>query len=137
MALSRAEALPHMHITWRRVLVGQDFSPADRIPVAVWQGFGPADAFRSYTSSYAFLSNPKMARSFRTRIGRLIRFGCSSISVMASRFDAGNGRSRKTGLRRLTYSRKCASSMCCSRNARVGGVRLMSRSSTSIPRSAR
>jgi hypothetical protein len=70
-------------------------------------------------------------------MGRLIRFGCSSMSAMASRFDVGKGRSLNTGLRRLTYSRKFASSMCSSRNAREGGVLLMSRSSTSIPRSAR
>jgi hypothetical protein len=35
-------------------------------------------------------------------IGRLIRFEFSSIIAIASAFDAGSGRSLKTGLRVLT-----------------------------------
>ncbi len=60
------------------------------------------------------------------RIGRLIRFGFSSISSIASFFDFGSGRSLKTGLRVLTKSRNRSASMCFSRNARLGGVLLMS-----------
>jgi hypothetical protein len=56
---------------------------------------------------------------------------------MASFFEAGRGRSLKTGLRLLRYSRKWSASTCCSRNARDGGCLLMSRSSTAMPRSAR
>ena len=67
----------------------------------------------------------------RTRIGRLIRFGCAIIRSIASFFDFGSGRCLKTGLRVLTKSRKRPASMCFSRNARSGGSRLMSRWSTS------
>jgi hypothetical protein len=68
----------------------------------------------------------------RIRIGRLIRFGCSIIRSIASRFDPGSARVLKTGLRVLTKSRKSFSSTCFSRKLRSGGVRLMSRSSTSM-----
>jgi hypothetical protein len=77
------------------------------------------------------LSNPKVTFEPRTRIGRLMRFGCFIIRSIASFFDFGSGRSLKTGLRVLTKSRNRSSSMCFSRNARSGGFRLMSRSSTS------
>jgi hypothetical protein len=70
-------------------------------------------------------------------MGLRIRFGCSSISSMASRFERGSGRPLNTGLRVLTKSRNPVASTCCSRKARDGGVLLMSRSSTSTPRSAR
>jgi hypothetical protein len=56
---------------------------------------------------------------------------------MASFFDFGSGRSLKTGLRVLTKSRNRAASMCASRNAREGGVLLMSMDSTSMPCSSR
>jgi len=56
---------------------------------------------------------------------------------MASFFEAGSGRVLKTGLRVLTKRRKSVASTCCSRNARLGGALLMSRSSMSTPRSAR
>jgi hypothetical protein len=78
------------------------------------------------------LSNPKITVDPFTRIGRLIRFGCSIISAIASFFDFGSGRPLNTGLRVLTKSRKRSASMCFSRNSRAGGSRLMSRSSTSI-----
>jgi len=55
------------------------------------------------------------------------------MSAIASFFDAGSGRSLKTGLRVLTKSRNRSGSMCCSRNARVGGSRLMSIWVTSTP----
>jgi hypothetical protein len=60
------------------------------------------------------------------RIGLLMRFGFSIINAMASRFDAGSGRSLKTGLRVLTKSRNRSGSMCFSRNSRGGGFLLMS-----------
>ena len=66
-------------------------------------------------------------------IGRLMRLGFFIIRSIASFFDRGSRCSLKTGLRVLTYSRKRAESMCCSRNARVGGSRLMSISCTSTP----
>ena len=66
-------------------------------------------------------------------IGRRIRFGLSIMSVMASLFDVGSGRCLNTGLRVLTKSRNRAASTCFSRNARVGGSRLMSIWSTSTP----
>jgi hypothetical protein len=56
---------------------------------------------------------------------------------IASRLLFGSGRVLNTGLRVLTKRRKSSASMCCSRNARVGGALLMSRSSTSTPSSAR
>jgi len=56
---------------------------------------------------------------------------------MASFFEAGSGRSLKTGLRVLTKSRNRAASMCFSRKARSGGVRLMSIASTAMPCSSR
>lgn len=56
---------------------------------------------------------------------------------IASFFERGSGRSLKTGLRVLTKSRNRASSMCRSRKARSGGVRVRSRSSMSIPSSSR
>jgi hypothetical protein len=65
-------------------------------------------------------------------MGRLIRFGCSIIRSIASFFEVGSGRSLNTGLRVLTKSRTRSASTCRSRNARSGGFRLMSRSSTSI-----
>ena len=65
-------------------------------------------------------------------MGRLIRFGFSIMRSMASFFDAGSGRSLKTGLRVLTKSRYRAASMCFSRNGRSGGVLLMSICSTSM-----
>jgi hypothetical protein len=64
-------------------------------------------------------------------MGRRIRFGFSIIRSIASFFDLGSGRSFQTGLRVLTKSRKRSPSMCFSRNCRVGGVLLMSISSTS------
>ena len=66
-------------------------------------------------------------------IGRLIRLGFSIISAIASFFDAGSGRSLKTGLRVLTKSRNRSESMCFSRNSRVGGSLLMSIWVTSTP----
>jgi hypothetical protein len=78
-----------------------------------------------------------MAFEPRTRIGRRMRFGCSIIRSIASFFDLGSGRCLKTGLRVLTKSRKRFWSIWRSRNARSGGFRLMSRSSTSIPCSSR
>jgi hypothetical protein len=72
-----------------------------------------------------------------TSIGRLITFGCSSMRSIASPLDAGSGRDLKTGLRRLTKSSTRSAATCVSRNARVGGSFVMSRSTTSIPRSAR
>jgi hypothetical protein len=56
---------------------------------------------------------------------------------MASFFDAGSGLSLKTGLWVLTNSRKRSGSMCFSRNARLGGVLLMSICSTAILCSSR
>jgi hypothetical protein len=56
---------------------------------------------------------------------------------IASFFDFGSGRCLKIGLRVLTKSRKRVSSMCFSRNARSGGVLMMSRSSTSMLRCSR
>jgi len=56
---------------------------------------------------------------------------------MASRFVRGNGRDFQTGLRVLRKSASRDSSTCFSRNSRGGGVRVMSRSSTSRPISAR
>jgi hypothetical protein len=56
---------------------------------------------------------------------------------IASFFDFGSGRSFQTGLRVLTKSRKRSESMCSSRNARVGGSRLMSSSWTSRPAALR
>ncbi|MCU1386148.1 MAG: hypothetical protein JWL71_4845 [Acidobacteria bacterium] len=66
-------------------------------------------------------------------IGRRIRFGFSSISAIASFFDAGSGRALNTGLRVLTKSRNRSASMCRSRNSRDGGVVLMSICVTSMP----
>ena len=83
------------------------------------------------------MSNPKVTFDPRMRIGRLIRLGFSIIRSIAAFLDAGRGRSLKTGLRVLTKSRKRWASMCCSRNARVGGCLLMSICSTSIFRSSR
>jgi hypothetical protein len=77
--------------------------------------------------------NPKLAFDPRTRIGRLIRFGCCIIRSIASFFDRGSGRCLKTGLRVLTKSRNRSLSMCRSRNSRSGGSLLMSCSATSIP----
>ena len=71
------------------------------------------------------------------RIGRLIRFGFPTIRSIASFFVLGSGRSLNTGLRVLTKSRKRVSSTCFSRNARDGGVLLMSICSTSIRSSSR
>jgi hypothetical protein len=56
---------------------------------------------------------------------------------MASFFEPGSGRVLNTGLRVLTNFRKSVASTCCSRNSRLGGIRLMSRSSTWTPCSAR
>lgn len=61
-----------------------------------------------------------------------MRFGFSIIKSIASFFDLGSGRSLNTGLRVLTKSRNRSLSMCFSRNARGGGVLLMSIGSTSI-----
>ena len=82
---------------------------------------------------YSSLLNPNVTLDPRTRIGRRIRFGCSIIRSIASFFDLGSGRCLNTGLRVLTKSRKRSLLMCFSRNARSGGSRLMSRSSTSTP----
>jgi hypothetical protein len=70
-------------------------------------------------------------------IGRRIRFGFSIIIAIASRFDAGSGRSLKTGLRVLTKSRNRSASMCFSRNSRDGGSLLMSIWWTSTPAASR
>jgi hypothetical protein len=83
------------------------------------------------------LSKPKITLEPRTRIGRRIRFGFAIIRSIASFLDFGSGRSLKTGLRALTKSRNLVASMCSSRKARSGGVRLMSISSTSILRASR
>jgi hypothetical protein len=83
-------------------------------------------------ASYDFLSNPNIAFFPLISTGLRMRFGCSTIMSMASLFDFGSGRPLKIGLRVLTKSRNRFSSMCRSRNARSGGVRLISRSSTSI-----
>jgi hypothetical protein len=56
---------------------------------------------------------------------------------MASFLVRGSARCLNTGLRVLTKSRKRPSSMCVSRKARSGGSLLMSRSTTSMPCSAR
>ena len=68
------------------------------------------------------LSKPKVTLLPRTRIGRLIRFGCCIIRSIASFLDLGSGRCLNTGLRVLTKSRKRCSSMCCSRNSRSGRI---------------
>lgn len=81
--------------------------------------------------------NPNTACDPRTRIGRLIRFGCSTIRSIASFFDFGSGRVLKTGLLVLTKSRKRFASTWRSRKARSGGSLWMSRSAISIPRSSR
>ena len=78
------------------------------------------------------MSNPNVTFDPRIRIGRLIRFGFSIMRSMASLFDLGSGRSLNTGLRVLTKSRNRSASMCFSRNARVGGVLLISICSTSM-----
>jgi len=63
--------------------------------------------------------------------------GFSTIRSIASFFDFGSGRSLKTGLRVLTKSRNRPASTCFSRNARSGGVLLMSICSTAICCSSR
>jgi hypothetical protein len=78
------------------------------------------------------LSNPNVTFEPWTRIGRRMRFGWSIMRSIASFFERGSGRCLKTGLRVLTKSRNRSASMCFSRNARSGGVRLMSRSSTAM-----
>jgi hypothetical protein len=70
-------------------------------------------------------------------MGRLIRFGFSSIKSIASFLVFGSGRSLKTGLRVLTKSSSRSASMCRSRNSRVGGSLLMSISRTSMPSASR
>jgi hypothetical protein len=77
--------------------------------------------------------NPKITFDPLIMIGRRIRFGFSIISAIASFFDAGSGRSLKTGLRVLTKSRKRSGSTCFSRNSREGGSLLMSICSTPMP----
>jgi len=66
-----------------------------------------------------------------------MRFGFSIMRSIASFFDAGSGRPLKTGLRVLTKSRTRSASTCRSRNARVGGSRLMSIQSTFTPAASR
>ena len=67
---------------------------------------GPGTGTRPGHPPYSSFLKPKLAWFPLTKIGRLIRLGCSIMRSIASVFERGSGRCLKTGLRVLTKSRK-------------------------------